>query len=220
MKESKRDFMLGACFFALFILLAVLLRKVDYRAIGPMDSSVGFATLNAGAAAMFPYNGFWYVISVISGILNYLIAGLFAISGLKQLVSRRSLLLVDKKLVYLGALYAVVIFLYLIFDHVVVINFRPVLEDGALAPSFPSSHSFMAVSIVASAAFLSSKGLSIFLPKTKRLVLGSLFALMIISVFSRLFSGVHWLTDIIGGVLLGFACVYTYAGSVLMTENK
>jgi undecaprenyl-diphosphatase len=39
-------------------------------------------------------------------------------------------------------------------------------------------------------------------------------------VAGRLISGVHWLTDIIGAILLSVGSFYIYKGIVLMNDDK
>ena len=44
--------------------------------------------------------------------------------------------------------------------------------------------------------------------------------LMAVSVLGRLFSGVHWLTDILGGLFLSFALLQAFSGVLDKLEDK
>ncbi|MCR5761103.1 MAG: phosphatase PAP2 family protein [Sphaerochaetaceae bacterium] len=222
MRKSSACFYRGLAFLALFIILTVLLKFVDIRAIGPMGSSVGLASVNEAGLGLFPYSRAWYKVSELCGYFSLLIAAGFAFMGLLQLIRRKSLMKVDTRILYLACLYAVVIVLYVVFDKVV-INYRPVLEaDGALEASFPSSHTLLAVTIFGSAAFIVK---SIFSKLKVRLILErslsfSCYFLMVLSVVSRILSGVHWITDYAGGILLGLACVSIYEGLVYRKSEE
>ena len=97
---------------------------------------------------------------------------------------------------------------YLFFEKVV-INCRPILMDGNLEASNPSSHTMIVVSIMATA----SMAFRALCPQKKGWCLAvDIFAAVVIAVtvMGRLIAGVHWLTDIVGGLLLSAALVATY----------
>lgn len=223
MRRSYANLYAGFSFLALFLTFSIILKLVDYRAIGPLGTYVGLATLNAAGAQAFPYNHTWFVISEICGYLNLAVAASFALCGVIELIRRRSFLKVDAELVYLGILYVVVLGFYYFFSRYVV-NYRPILEsDGTLEASFPSSHTLLAVSIMSSGSFVLKR---IFPNRTARAVAVRnflslfFFCLMVLSIISRFFSGVHWVTDFLGGVLLGFACCFIFAGFVFRLDEE
>ena len=53
----------------------------------------------------------------------------------------------------------------------------------------------------------------------RRAILGILVAFTVFMVVGRLLSGVHWLSDIVGGVLLSAGLVTLYALAVKQREN-
>ena len=146
-------------------------------------------------------------------------AGAFALIGVVQVFKRKSLLKVDKKLMALGGLYAAMAVMYVLFEMVVV-NYRPVIEAGAesVEASFPSSHT-MLVCVIMGGAFIilgdyvKNKGLRIALQ-------GIAVAVALLTVIGRLLSGVHWLTDIIGGVFISLTLVILYAAFCEMIDSK
>ena len=127
-------------------------------------------------------------------------------------LQRKSLVKVDRDILLLGVYYALVIACYLVFEMLPV-NYRPILIDGRLEASYPSSTTLLVLSVMPTLVFQTRRRM-----KNGRLqkVIG-----LAVSVFSagmvlgRLISGVHWLTDIAGAALLsrGLYCLYT--GSVL-----
>ena len=193
--------------FMLFAVLILLIKFADVAAIGPEGSQIGLSGINGAFQNAFPFNERIYEITEITGYISLAFIGVFALLGLYQLISRKSLKKIDCDIYLLAGFYAAVIAFYVAFE-VVVINYRPVLEDGALAASFPSSHTLLAVCIMLSSAHQISKRV-----KTSNLKLAGITfctVIMLITVIGRLFSGVHWLTDIMGGVLLSLALFFAY----------
>lgn len=189
----------------LFLLFTLLVKVVDVQPIGPLESKVGFATMNG---AFFTGEHKWLtVISKILGILALLTAAGMAVTGVLQLIFRKSLLKVDSQILVLGALYVVMGLFYLFFN-VVAVNYRPILDDGALEASYPSSHTMLGIVVFTTAPLVLSRLLSDW-PYVKYVNIG-LYAFAALTVICRLFSGVHWLTDIIGGVILSAALLLWY----------
>ena len=195
MKKDTRTALVLTGAALLFILLVKL---VDVREIGPDGSSVGFAALNSAVWEALGVKLLWYDISQALGYLAILVCLFFAALGAYQLIREKSLKKVDRHFLALGALYAVTMVLYVLFDKIAV-NYRPVLENGVLEPSYPSSHTMLALVSFGSAAWMIGK---YYAEKKPRLIVtAALLALMVLAVVTRLLSGFHWLTDILGGLL-------------------
>ena len=128
----------------------------------------------------------------------------FALLALVQLIRKKSLRGVDGDLWALAAFYVLLGACYVAFEKYVV-NYRPILVDGVLEASYPSSHTMLTTAMLGMAIVQMRKRVR---GKALRglidVVLGAAIAV------GRLMSGVHWLTDIIGGLLLGFALVALY----------
>ncbi len=218
MRKSYSYLYTGFTFLALFLIFSIILKLADYRAIGPLGTYVGLATINESVAQQLPFNSTWFTISEVCGYLNLVVAASFAITGLVQLIKRKNYFKVDTEIRYLGYLYVIVLIFYVFFDHFV-INYRPVLEaDGTLEASFPSSHTLLTISIMASAAFIINRTSS---RRNKyRTILSFLcMFVMILSVVSRTLSGVHWITDVFGGILLGCAVSFVFAGFIFRLDE-
>ena len=200
------------------ILLIILLRFIDVRSIGPEGTSIGLSNLNGFVFDMTGVNMIWYNITDWLGITAILVAFVFAVTGLVQLIKRRSLLKVDKEILVLGIFYILVIGIYLLFEKVIV-NYRPVIMPGCQYPeaSFPSSHTMLVCVIMGSAIMLISRYIK---KKTLCRALQVICAVIIgVTVIGRLLSGVHWFTDIIGGILISTALLALFLGITEKLNN-
>ncbi len=199
----------GVVFSLLFLLLIVLLKTVDVSAIGPCGTSVGFSQINGAFRDWVGYNAMLYKITKWLGVLALALAAATAVWSLVQLIRRKSLWKVDKLLLLLDCLYAVTGAFYLLFE-LAVVNCRPMLTAGESFPeaSFPSSHTLLACVIFGSAFWMIAKYLRGWLKIAAWCASGVLLAAL---VLGRLFSGVHWLTDILGGLFLGAALLGWFA---------
>ena len=199
---------MGAGLIAVFVLWTVLVSVVDVRAIGPNGSSVGFATLNGYVHNLTGVNMRMYSITDWLGLVPIGVAFGFAVLGLAQWVGRKSLFKVDRSILALGGFYIIVLAMYIFFE-IVVINYRPVLIDGYLEASYPSSTTMLVMCVMPTA--MMQLHARIKSDVFRRCVLISIAAFTAFMVIGRLASGVHWLTDIIGGALVSAGLVITYA---------
>ena len=205
---DKKKFIVGAGFLAAFVLWTVLVSFVDVRAIGPNGSSVGFAALNGYVHELTGVNFPLYTITDWLGFVPIGVAFGFAILGLVQWIKRKSLLKVDRSLLALGGFFMVVLAAYLFFE-IVVINYRPVLLGGYLEASYPSSTTMLVMCVMPAAMIQLHARIEndVF----RRCVMISIAVFIVFMVIGRLVSGVHWLSDIIGGALISTGLVIIYA---------
>ena len=215
-KVNKKGVVLGASLVVAFALWTLLVRFVDLQPIGPEGSSVGFATLNGFVHGLTGVNWFLYTVTDWLGLIPIAVAFGFAILGLVQLIKRKSLWKVDNSILALGAFYIAVIAAYVFFE-IVVINYRPTLIDGYQEASDPSSTTTLVMCVMPTAAIQ----LNVRIRNTilRRGVIIAIAAFTAFMVIGRLISGVHWITDIIGGALLGAGLATTYY-SVSNTATK
>jgi undecaprenyl-diphosphatase len=209
MKKNSWRVASGLIILALFVLWTALVVCVDVRAIGPEGSSVGFAAVNGPFHALTGVHMGLYTLTDWLGIVPFVFVFGFAVLGLVQLIKRRSLLKVDRSILALGVFYILVAIVYLLFEFVVV-NRRPVLIEGVLEPSYPSSTTMLVLCVIPTAMMQLSWRMKS--APARAVVLILLGAFTVFMVVGRLISGVHWLTDIIGGVLVSAGLVAIYAG--------
>ncbi len=226
MSLGKKFTYIGIGLMAAAVLFTIMVAGIDVRPIGPNESSVGLAGLNIAFAEAFfsdvpgvyTINRVLYGISEFGGILAIVTAVCFAVLGVYQLIKRKKIFRVDYCVLSMGVLYVIVGILYVVFDKFAV-NMRPVLEaDGTLESSFPSSHTLLAVCIFVPAIFAIGRVIE---DRRISFVLSTILAfLAVVVVICRLFCGVHWLTDMIGGALYSSALVCVYIGANLIYELK
>ena len=210
MKKTK-SLWSGLGFLVAFALWTVLVRFIDVQTIGPNGSSVGFTVLNKAVHETIGVHWGLYTVTDWLGLIPIVFVLGFAVLGLVQLIRRRSLFKVDRSILVLGGFYIVVMSMYLLFEEVA-INYRPVLIDGNLEASYPSSTTMLALCVLPTAMMqLKSRIRHIAVRRAVLVTLGALTAFMVVG---RLLSGVHWLTDIIGGVLLSVGLVMLYAFAI------
>ena len=215
-----KKFVPSLLLFVVFAIYTIIIKTVGVEPIGPLGSSVGFAAINGIVANLLPYNDLFYKLTKIIAAFAFLYIAGFALLGLIQLIKNKSLKKVDLSIYGMGATYIITILFYALFE-VVIINYRPVLEDGELEASFPSSHTMLAVAVFGSAVVFAAYKIKNKMFKTLFTALSVFLAVAM--PFGRLISGVHWFTDIVGGVMLGVSIVSLYMAFVQMTvakENK
>lgn len=203
----KKKLFVAAGFLAAFAVWTVLLGVVDVQPIGPLGSSVGFATINAWVRDLIGVHMWLYTVTDWLGLVP-VAAGLgFAILGLVQWIKRKKILKVDYSILVLGGFYLVVLAVYLLFEYVVV-NRRPVLIDGFLEASYPSSTTMLVMCVMPTAQMqLSSRIKGKVLRKC---ICCTITVFIVFMVIGRVVSGVHWLSDIIGGALVSTGLVKLY----------
>ena len=206
-KKNRKRLILGAGLIAAFVLWTVFVRFVDVRAIGPEGSSVGFATLNRFVHELTGVNWVLYTITDWLGLVPIAVALGFAILGLAQLMKRKSLWKVDHSILALGVFYIVVMAVYVLFETVV-INYRPTLIEGYLEASYPSSTTMLVLCVMPTAAMQLNARIKNTVFKWFAVI--AIIAFTAFMVLGRLLSGVHWITDMIGGALLSGGLVTVY----------
>lgn len=207
MKRVKKSFICSGVLFILFAFFTFMVIKVDVSAAGPNRSMIGLSAINKFVFDGLGVSGIWYKITEVLGIIALLTALGFGVLGLIQLIKRKSLFKVDKDILLLGGFYLIIIAVYVLFENLT-INYRPILIDGNLEASFPSTHTMLAVFIMSTAIYqfhnrIKNKNLRYSAEALSSIVL-------VLTVVGRLLSGVHWFTDIVSGVLISFAFVVLY----------
>lgn len=198
---------MAACLFASFVLWTLMVCVVDVRAIGPLDSKVGFASLNSTFHHLTGVHMDLYTITDWLGLVPLSFVLGFAALGLIQWSRRRKLWKVDFRILVLGGFYIITMAAYILFEYFA-INYRPVLINGYLEASYPSSTTMLVLCVMPTAMMqfydrIANKVL-------RRCVNAAMAVFTAFMVIGRLISGVHWLTDIIGGVLLSAGLVTLY----------
>ena len=207
-RKIRSKYLLAFALLLLFAVFTVLVQKVDVQPIGPNGSEVGFASLNGSVHDKLGENDACYKLTKLIGYLALATAPCFALLALVQLIRKKSLAGVDGDLWALAIYYVLVGACYVAFEKYVV-NYRPVLVDGVLEASYPSSHTMLAASLFGATIVQMRKRMRV---KPLRMLIDAVLVVAIAAMaIGRLMSGVHWLTDIVGGLLLGLALAELYS---------
>lgn len=202
----------GILLLAGFMIWTILIMTIDVEPIGPRGTAVGFAALNGCFHQLTGVHMKLYTITDWLGLVPVVVCMGFGILGLVQWVGRRSLLKVDADILMLGLYYVIVILGYLLFE-MIPINYRPILIEGRLEASYPSSTTLLVLSVMPTLIFQVQRRTKSTAARKAVMLTASVFSGFMVA--GRLVSGVHWLTDIFGGVLLSAGLFYTYKGGVL-----
>ena len=197
---------------AAFLLWTAALGWIDVQKIGPQESAVGFATVNGFIHSRTGVHMTLYTITDWLGLVPFGFVMGFGILGLVQWVHRKHFLQVDRNLLLLGGFYLVVMGAYLLFE-ILPVNYRPVLINGVLEASYPSSTTMLVLCVIPTGVMQLRFRMNHGFWKTVTTIL--LYGFLVFMVLGRILSGVHWITDIIGGALLSAGLVQLYRWLVM-----
>lgn len=206
-KETKIGLGMAIGLLAAFGLWTAAVCGVDVQPIGPGGSMVGFATLNGCVHRMTGVHLWLYVVTDWLSLVPVGFVAGFGLLGLGQWISRKHVLKVDYSILVLGGFYLLVLAMYILFETVV-INYRPVLIDGRLEASYPSSTTMLVLCVMPTTAMQLRQRMED--GRGKRWAICLINAYTALMVVGRLVSGVHWCSDIIGGALLSAGLVMLY----------
>ena len=207
MKRMRKGLKTSVILLTAFVLWTVAICFVDVQPIGPKGSSVGFASLNRFFHNLTGVHLGLYNLTDWLGFVPIFVCMGFGILGLMQWIKRKNICKVDYDILALGGFYIITIAAYLFFENVV-INYRPVLIGGYLEVSYPSSTTLLVMCVMPTAMMQWGARIKGKILRRCLLLITALFIAFM--VIGRLISGVHWLTDIIGGALISSALVMIY----------
>ena len=217
-KNGKKQLVIGIALLVMFALWTWLIQCVDVQPAGQKGTEIGFATFNCWFHRMTGVHMVIYTITDWLGLVPIFVCIAFGKVGFTQLKKRKSFLKVDRELVFLGIYYAVVIFCYLIFE-MIPINYRPILMDGMLEASYPSSITLLVLSVMPTLIYqLNQRNINLLFRRCVS-VMSIIFSIFM--VIGRLVAGVHWFTDIVGAVILsaGLYCLYKAMVLIFCTDK-
>lgn len=210
-KEQWKYLFISICLLAAFLLWTAAIQFIDVQAIGPEKSTVGFAAINELVHNATGVNMSLYVFTDWLGLVPIAVAIGFGVFGLVQWLKRKSLKEVDCSILILGGFYILVIAAYIFFE-IFVVNYRPVLINGCLEGSYPSSTTMLVLCVMPTAIIQFNARIKT--PTLRRCIAYAIIAFIAFMVFGRLISGVHWFTDIVGGALLSAGLVLLYQACI------
>ncbi len=216
-KNGKNSLIKGMIMLILFAVWTVLIQTVDVQTVGQNGTDVGFAGLNVWFHKTTGVHMWVYTVTDWLGLVPIFICMIFGFVGLVQLIKRRSLFKVDKDIILLGIYYILVIFGYLIFEMIPV-NYRPILIEGRMEASYPSSTTLLVMSVMPTLTFQVHRRVRN--SKDRYGIYAFTVLFTVFMVVGRTVAGVHWLTDIAGSVLLSSGLYLIYQGTVQLTDKN
>jgi len=216
-RNIKTILLSGMVILIMFGIWTVLIQTINVQPIGQNGTNIGFADMNVKFHELTGVNMTLYTITDWLGLVPVAVCMIFAVLGAVQLFTRQSLIKVDTDILLLGVYYVIVIFCYLIFE-MIPINYRPVPINGFMEASYPSSTTLLVLSVMPTLCFQSYHRIKRAAIKHIIYLFAILFSMFM--VIGRTISGVHWLTDIIGSVLLSAGLYLIYHGSVMAVKRK
>ena len=214
--KNKKYFITGLILICVFAVWTIMIQAVDVKLIGQGETKTGFASFNLWFHTITGVNMILYYITDWFGLVPIFCCFIFGIMGLIQLIKRKNLFKVDTDIIISGIYYIVIILLYLFFE-MIPINYRPVLIDGMLETSYPSSTTLLVLSVMPTVSFLTNRRLT---NEYFRTVINiSVILFSVFMIIGRTLSGVHWLTDIIGSFFASTGVYLLYKNLILRLDT-
>ena len=218
-EKKKKWFKISIWLLAVAVIYTVLVKYVDVKAIGPGSTKVGFAAMNGWFKDLIGYNKIFYTISKYAGVIPFLFCAYYGFMGIMDLIKKKSFKKVDFRYYVLACFYVIFVAMYFFFEKAA-INYRPIIVDvkEGIEASYPSTHTLLAIclcgsSLIVSKFFIKNETL-------RKLADIAAWCLMVVIVVARLISGVHWLSDIIGGIIISLTYLSFLKLSLLRMDAK
>ena len=215
--NEKKTLVTGIILIFAFAIWTILIQIIDVQAVGINNTNIGFATFNTWFHSLTGANMTLYTITDWLGLVPVFVGVCFGFLGFIQLIKRKNLLKVDFDITILGVYYIIVVFCYLIFE-MIPINYRPIFINGFAEASYPSSTTLLVLGVMPTLIFQANRRIKS--DKIKKIICVITILFSVFMVVGRLVSGVHWITDIVGSILLSMGLFYIYKGVVLWSSVR
>ena len=215
--KGKRYLLTGTGLLLSFGLWTILVLRVDVQPLGQNGTDIGLATVNLWFHRLTGVHMTIYMLTDWLGLVPIMVCLFFGGLGAVQLIKSKSLRRVDPDLILLGIYYVLVIFLYLLFETIP-INYRPIPINGMIETSYPSSTVLLVLSVMPTLSFqIDRRSANANVRKA-----ASAFAAAFsgFTVAGRAVAGVHWLSDIVGAILLCAGLFMLYCAAVFVTDKR
>lgn len=216
-RKIKIQLISALVLFVCFLLLIVALKSLDVQTIGPESTKIGLATLNGKLRDFFGVHLFWRDLTDRLGIVAIFTALGFAVFAICEIIKRKSFKKVDSDIYILFAFYVAVVASY-VFFKIFKINYRPILLGKKPEASFPSFHTMIVLCIMGTAISQFNKRIKNKILKITAITIS--VVIIAVTVAGRMVSGVHWFTDILGGLLLGCSLIAFYETAITVLCEK
>lgn len=199
----------SAIFFALFVCFTLLVAFLGRKTITMSSFTVSATQLDIAVFSLITPSNTWLLLSEIIGYGAIASAFLISICVAVLFIKTKSLKQINRALLCAVVAYVITILFYVLFEFVS-INYRPILIDGELEKSYPSSHFLLSLVVCFTIDLVLKQKIT---NKKARVILSILLTLLATLVgVGRVLSAMHWVSDVIGSLLLGLSiCFFTKA---------
>jgi len=192
-----------------FAFFTYLVKTYDVAPVGYNGAKIGFSSINLTVHEMFPWDEASYNLTKYLGYICLMAVGVNGLVAIADFFSHKGRLShMHKRNIITCIYYVVVGGFYVLFEYFV-INTRPISMEA----SYPSSHTMLALCVLYSVYVLLG-----FSNMDNRFMASLLRVMCVLAMISmvvfRLLSGVHWLTDICGGILLSLSLMCFYRACI------
>ncbi|MBR4418656.1 MAG: phosphatase PAP2 family protein [Clostridia bacterium] len=204
-KRWWRWFIIALILTAVFVAFTITVKYVGTQNIG--TQTIGWAAINFWWRDLVGVQNFWQITSHIFAAVTFIVLVMFLVWQALALLRRKSFRAMPHHWWFFDLTLIALALCYIVFQ-IMVINFRPLLIDGVVELSYPSSH----VLLLATLWPVFILTLSREVKNRTRLRVASIIGVivMVVGIIARTLSGYHWLTDILGGILLGIVLTAWY----------
>lgn len=211
MKKKILDIVIIINLFIIFI-LTILVKTVDIHYNEITKSNIGLYNLNK----LFLNNNI-NVLKIISDIIFIFSLILIIIMFILLLITHIKTKQINYKYKHFIYYIIVLFIIWILFDKVLIINYRPVLIDGLKEGSYPSTHIMVVTYVLLSFSyFLKDK-----IKTNYTLSLNIISVTLIILTFiGRVLSQMHWFTDGLCGLLIGILFYLLFIRSSYESSRK
>lgn len=209
MKKKILDIVIITNLFIIFI-LTILVKTVDIYYNVITKSNIGLYSLNK----LFLNNNEFQFLKIISEIIFIICLLIIVIIGAMLIINYIKTKAINKKqknfLIYLFILFII----WVLFDKVLIINYRPIVVDGKIEGSYPSTHIMVITYTLLSLSYLLENKVN----QKMKYILSIIFILITFS--GRVLSLMHWFTDGLCGLLVGLTFYLLFLRSNYGFNNK
>lgn len=217
MKKHIINFSITAALFVLFAVFTIIAKFVDTSLVLTTNTKIGLSSINKPIFNSIKISDAWGTVSTVLFLVAALVALALIVIGVREFIKTKQLSKVNHKILFLIGLYMLTVFFYFLFE-ILIVNYRPLLDEGLAKASYPSSHTLLVCVVCLSACFVVPDYI-----KNKPLKITIISLLILISLLTpvtRMLAGMHWFSDIIGSLLLSAALVMCYYSTTCLVKKS
>ncbi len=195
MKKNKLNIVL-IINFTLIVLLTILLKFVNVKFNNITSSYIGLYNINKLFINNYNNNLFNTLSDFIFIIALLIISIIYLILIINYIKYKK----INKRLFIYQLLIIIMFIVWIVFDNLIIVNFRPILIDGIKEGSYPSTHVMVSCFVFLSLYELIKDKIN---KKYNKVIFCLIIILILLISIFRILSLMHWFTDVLSGLLFG-----------------